>query len=224
LKFFLLGGGSGSRFQPWTLILNKCLIPVAGKPAARWIVEDIMCQGFSEIVLCINRKDEASFRYEFRDLGGIEFSVSEEPMGTVGEILLAKKMIDGTFALRYLDDLTEINYKALLDFHLKKQATATIAVTTKFRLPVGVINLDADGRIKEFVEKPLLQKYIWTAIAVLEPRAVAFFKLGEDIANHALPKMIQAGEPVYGYVNDEEWYDVGNVEQWRQADEHFRRR
>jgi len=223
MRFFLLGGGRGTRFQPLTLVMNKCLIPVAGKPAARWIVEDIMAQGFNDLVMCINRKDEQAFKYEFRDLTNIKYSISEEPLGTVGELLVAKNLIDDTFALRYLDDLTEINYKKLIDFHKKKHAVVTIAVTRKMRLPVGVVNLDDEGKITSFSEKPLLDKYVWTAIALLEPKAVAYFKFGEDIAAHALPKMLEVGEPVYAYINDEPWFDVGNIEHWKNADAYFRK-
>jgi NDP-sugar pyrophosphorylase family protein len=174
-------------------------------------------------VCCINKKDESAFRYELRDLN-VKFSVSEEPLGTVGELLVAKREIDDTFCLRYGDDLTEIDYKSLIDFHKKKQATATIAVTPQFRLPVGVVDIDNEGKIVKFSEKPILGKYIWTAIAVLEPRAVAYFKLGEDIATHALPKMIEAGEPVYAFINDKPWFDVGNIEGWRLSDAYYRQK
>lgn len=204
--------------------MNKCLFPVAGKPAIRWVIDDIMRQGFNDIVCCINRKDEEAFRYEFRDLQNIKFSVSEEPLGTVGELLVAKRLIDDTFCLRYADDLTEIDYKALIDFHRQKQATITIAVTSQFRLPVGVVDLDNNGKIFRFYEKPLLNKYVWAAIAVLEPRTVAYFKLGEDLAEHTLPKMIESGEPVYAFINDKPWFDVGNLEHWKLSNGYFRKR
>jgi len=196
---------------------------MAGKPCVRWIIEDAIKQGFKDIVLCINKKDEPSFRYELRDLD-VEFSVSEEPLGTVGEVLCARNLINDTFILRYGDDLTEIDYKSLVNLHKECGGTVTIAVTMGFRLPIGVIDLDDQGKVLRFMEKPLLGKPIWTAIAVLEPKAVAYFKLGEDIATDALPKMLDAGEPVYAYVINKPWFDVGNIEHWRLANEHYKRR
>lgn len=228
MKFFLLGGGSGSRFQPWTLIINKCLIPVAGKPAARWNIEDIRTQDpLSELVVCINKKDEEAFRYELRDVQNVAFSVSEEPLGTVGELLIAKKLIVGTTILKYLDDLTEIDYKKLIEFHHKKNAIATIAVTSQFQLPVGVVAVGfggpQNGLVVSFEEKPTLDKIIWIGVAALEPEAVAYFKFGEDIARDTIPRMINAGERVAAFVNDKPWYDVGNVDAWKKVDEIFRK-
>lgn len=195
---------------------------IAGKPAARWILEDILDQEFDDLVLCINKKDEEAYRYEFRDLPNLKFSISEEPLGTVGEVLVARRLIEDTFVLRYLDDLTQIDYKSLINFHKERGATVTIAATTQFRLPVGVVELDNQGKVVQFREKPLLGRPTWAAIAVLEPRAVAYFKLGEDIAGHALPKMLEAGEPVYAYAIKAPWYDVGNIESWRLANSHYR--
>lgn len=223
IRVFILAGGRGTRIFPFSALFPKCLLPVAGRPCVRWIIEDAIGQGFTDIVLCINKKDEPNFRYELRDLN-VKYSVSEEPLGTVGELLCARNLIDDTFILRYGDDLTEIDYRSLVNFHREKGATATIAVTTQFRLPVGVVELADDGRVQKFVEKPTLGKPSWAAIAVLEPKAVAYFKLGEDIAGHALPKMLEANEPVYAFLIDSPWYDVGNIEQWRLADKNFRGR
>lgn len=224
VRFFVLAGGSGTRFRPWTLIIPKCLIGVGGKPAVRWIIEDIMAQGFDDIVVCINKKDETYFRYELRDLSNLKFSVSEEPMGTSGEVLVARRFIGGPFVLRYGDDLTELDYRALINFHKEKKAIVTIAVTTKFRLPVGVMELDEDRRVLKFKEKPYLDKFVWAAVAVLDPKAIAYFKNGEDIATHALPKMIEAGEPVYAFVIHSPWFDVGSVEGWTASDQYFRKK
>jgi len=222
VRFFVLAGGLGTRFHPWTLIVPKCLIGVAGKPAVRWIIEDIMAQGFNDIVVCINKKDEKYFQYELRDLPNLKFNVSEEPMGTSGEVLVARRLIEDSFVLRYGDDLTELDYKALINFHKEKKAIATIAVTTKFRLPVGVMELDEDSRVLKFDEKPYLDKFVWAAVAVLDPKAIAYFRLGEDIATQALPKMIEAGEPVYAFVIDSPWFDVGSVDGWAASDQYFR--
>lgn len=221
MKFFVLAGGKGTRMAPYSDVIPKCLIPVAGKPCVRWVIEDIIDQGFNDIILCINKEYEPNYRHEFRDIA-VKFSVSEEPLGTVGEILCAKKLIDGAFVLRYGDDLTEIDYRALIDFHKKEKATTTLVLTTNVPLSVGVAKLDG-SRIVEMREKPPLGLPSWAAIAVLEPKVISYFKLGEDIAGDALPNMIEAGEKVCGFMIDSLWLDVGNVEHWRRADAYYRR-
>jgi NDP-sugar pyrophosphorylase family protein len=204
-------------------MISKCLVPIAGKPAARWIIEEILAQGHDDLVLCINRKDEAAYKHEFRDIP-VKYSITEAPLGTVGELLAARHLIEDTFVLRYLDDLTEVNYKQMLKFHIRKSALVTIAVTTRLRLPVGVIQHDRSGLIWGFEEKPLLNKPIWTAIAIMEPKALDYFEPGEDIGSNVLPRMIAADEPVYAFENDKEWYDVGNIENWKRADSEYQSR
>ena len=56
IRFIVLAGGKGERLFPFSSVIPKCLIPVAGKPCVRWIVEDAISQGFNDIVLCTNKK------------------------------------------------------------------------------------------------------------------------------------------------------------------------
>ncbi|GAI81807.1 unnamed protein product [marine sediment metagenome] len=181
-----------------------------------------MSQNQRDIVLCINKWAKPHFKHEFRDLLNIKFNVSQEPMGTVTEVLCAKEFIHETFGLHYGDDLTEINYEALIRLHREKNATMTIATTTQFALAVGVININSQGKVLQLREKPAFGKPTWIGIAVLEPRALTYFKPGEDIATHTIPKMLKAGEPVYAYKTESPWFDVGNIDQWRRADKYYR--
>lgn len=221
VRMFVLAGGNGERLFPFSSLIPKCLIPVAGKPCVRWVIDDAMKQGFTDIVMCINKKDESNFKYEFRDLN-LKYSVSEECLGTVAEVSCARGLIDGTFILRYGDDLTDVAYDQLLGFHRKKQGLVTLAVTTKLMLPVGIVEKDEDGQVRNFIEKPTLDRPSWVGIAVLEPRALSYFRPGEDIAMHALPRMLKAGESIYCFDTHSSWYDVGNIEHWRRADEYFK--
>jgi len=222
-RVFILAGGKGERFFPFSTLIPKCLIPVAGRPCARWIVEDCAEQGFADIVLCINKKDESNFRYEFRDFK-LKYSVSEKPTGTVDELFFAKNLIGGTFILRYGDDLTEIDYKRLLRFHREKGAVVTLGATRGLKLPVGILKIDATGRVTKFFEKPRLRRPSWIGIGVFEPKVVSYLRVGEDIASNTISRMLKAGEKVYSFITQGDWYDVGNVEHWRRADEYFRNR
>jgi len=222
MRMLVLAGGKGERFFPFSTLIPKCLVPVAGKPCLRWIVEEATQQGFTDIILCVNRKDESNFKYEFRDLK-LKYSVSEEPTGTVDELSFARGLIDGAFILRYGDDLTEIDYRELVKFHKEKEAAVTLAATTGFRLPVGILETDAIGRVAKFIEKPKLERPSWIGIGVFEPRVLNYLRAGEDIAADTISRMLGAGEKVYSFVVQNGWYDVGNIEHWRMADDYFRK-
>jgi mannose-1-phosphate guanylyltransferase/phosphomannomutase len=222
VRMFALAGGRGDRFFPFSTIIPKCLIPVAGKPCLRWIVEDAIQQEFTDVVLCVNRRDESNFKYEFRDLK-LKYSVSEEPTGTVDELSRARGLVDGTFILRYGDDLTEIDYGKLLQFHREKEAALTLGATAGFRLPVGILDTDSSGRVVKFTEKPRLERPSWIGIGVFEPGVMSYLRAGEDIAADTISRMLEAGERVYSFVVQNGWYDVGNIEHWRMADDYFRK-
>lgn len=223
MRWFILAGGLGSRLFPFSAVFPKCLIDVAGKPCARRIVERLMGQGFSDIVLCVNSPSENMFRHEFRDLPTIRFSVSKEPQGTISELLNARNLMGSeTFGLQYGDDLTEVDCRALLEFHRSRKAAVTMAVTTMYRLPIGVVEVDGDGRVSSFSEKPYLGTPSWTATALFEPEALRFFRAGEDMSLHALPRMIAEGMRVFAYRVDCPWFDVGDISAWARADQHYR--
>lgn len=228
---YILAGGQGTRFFPFTALIPKCLIPVAGKPCIRWIIEDAINQNcFSSIVVCVNKKDFLAFQHELRDLLSspndesardlyFTISVTDEPSGTVGELVNALQLGD-TFVLRYGDDLTEIDYKALLVLHKEKKAAVTLAVTSRYQLPVGIVKITKKGEVADFIEKPYYG-YAWMGIAVFDKRVFSYFG-GKDFAKDVFPKMLRHGEPLFGYVTESKWYDVGNIENWRKVDEYFR--
>ena len=159
IRFLVLAGGKGERLFPFSSLIPKCLVPVAGKPCVRWIIEDAIQQGFKDIVLCINKKDESNFKYEFRDLD-IKFSVSTQSKSTVDELINAdqKGFIDGPFILRYGDDLTEVHFRDIVNYHREKKAIATLPYTVELKLPVGILKIDENGVLLDFVEKPNLEK------------------------------------------------------------------
>jgi len=171
MKVFILAGGYGTRLFPFTELIPKCLLPIKGKPVVRYIIENLISQGFKDIVLCINKKFSELFLHEFRDLD-IEFSISEKPLGTAGEIFIAKKFIDDKFMVIYGDDLTFLDYSKLLEFHnVHKDAIASIVATSNVPLEFGVI-IEEDDKVKIFKEKPNLGLLIWTGTAIFEPEAL----------------------------------------------------
>jgi NDP-sugar pyrophosphorylase family protein len=222
IRVFVLAGGKGERLFPFSSVIPKCLIPVAGKPCVRWIVEDAIRQGFNDIVLCLNKKDESNFRYEFRDLD-VKFSVNCEPTGTVDEPLCAQGqgLITDTFILRYGDDLTELSFNDAVSFHKAKKAVATLLFTMGLQLPVGILKISKNGAVQGFIEKPKLEKPSWIGVAVFEPEVMKYFEPGEDIASNVIPRLLSAKERVYSFATQNHWYDVGNLEHWRRADEYF---
>lgn len=214
MKVFVLAGGKGERVFPYSTILPKPLFPVAGKPCVRWIVERLIKNGLNDIILCINKQWYKNFEYEFRDIS-IRMSITEEPCGTSGEVSCALPFWDGKpFMIIYGDDLTEIEYKNLMMFHSSKR-NGTLALTSNFNVEVGLVEMEGN-LIKSFKEKPRIGN-IWTGTAILEPEVTELCEEDKDFARDIFPQI-----KLQGYVTDSMWLDVGNIQHWKRANEHFR--
>ncbi|WP_242916098.1 sugar phosphate nucleotidyltransferase [Pontibacter liquoris] len=149
--------GMGKRMRPHTLTVPKPLIPIAGKPIVQRLVEDIakVCQEpIEEVAFIIGHFGEQVEQ----DLKSIAESVGakgsifyqEEALGTAHAILCAQESLTGKVVVAFADTL----FKA--DFHLDTNADGTIWVQrVEDPRPFGVIKLNEQNEITDFVEKPV---------------------------------------------------------------------
>ncbi|HEX7169192.1 MAG TPA: NDP-sugar synthase, partial [Rubrobacter sp.] len=148
----------------------------------------------------------------------------DELLGTAGGVKHLADRFDDTFVVVSGDALTDVNLTGLVEFHKERGALATIALrrvydTSEF----GVVEVDDEGNIQGFQEKPRPEEAISTlantGIYVLEPRALdyipedTFFDFAEDV----FPKLLENGELFAGYQEDFYWSDIGTLEAYRQA-------
>jgi len=150
--------------------------------------------------------------------------VYDEPKlkGTAGSILNAYRKgainRDDLLLIYYGDILTNTNLQEFLKYHKEKNATATLALASGFTVRVGVAELDRDGKIRSFEEKPKLEKPVSMAIVSLEGEALEDIAslMGDreemDLMGDVITRLVETGRGVYGYVTDAFWYDVGSTE------------
>ena len=157
MKIIVPMAGMGKRMRPHTLTVPKPLIPIAGKPIVQRLVEDIakVCgDDVEEVAFIIGRSFGAAVE---KSLVAIAESVGargtityqDEPLGTAHAILCAKESLSGPLVVAFADTL----FKA--DFQLDSSVAGTIWVQkVADPKPFGVVKLNGEGQITEFVEKP----------------------------------------------------------------------
>jgi glucose-1-phosphate thymidylyltransferase len=219
--------GLGKRMRPHTLTTPKPLIPIAGKPMVHRIVEDIANttnQQISEIAFVISKafgeeaeKNLIAVAEKFGATGKIFYQ--ESPLGTAHAILCAQECLKENIFIAFADTL----FKATFSIDTNKDA---IIWTQKVEDPsaFGVVRMNEEGIITEFVEKP---KEFVSDLAII---GVYYFKDGENLKHElqylldndvkvkgeyqltdAMENMKQKGVKFYtGQV--EEWLDCGNKE------------
>jgi mannose-1-phosphate guanylyltransferase/phosphomannomutase len=227
VKGVVMAGGEGTRLRPLTSNQPKPMVPVVGKPCMEHIVELLRRHGIEDVIVTVAFLPQAIRSY-FGDGEGlgvnIEYSVEESPLGTAGSVRLASGRLDETFVVISGDALTDVNLERVVEFHREKGAAVTIGLkSVENPLEFGIVVTDDDGRIERFLEKPswgqVFSDTINTGIYVLEPEVLRHVPTDRpyDFSKELFPLLLEMGRPLYGYVFDEYWQDIGNLEQFRQA-------
>lgn len=169
--------GRGSRLRPHTLTVPKPLVPVGGKPIVHRLVEDIAA-------VCSEKIDEIAFvvgdfgaevEAELIEVAaklGAKGSIhyQDKPLGTAHAVLCAKEKLVGPVVVAFADTL----FKA--DFKLDPQVDGILWVKQIDNPSAfGVVKLDQEDNIIDFVEKPE------TFVSDLAMIGVYYFKSGEEL-------------------------------------------
>jgi len=129
-----------------------------------------------------------------------------------------------TLVIYYADVLSTLDLSSMITFHRERKAVATLALSSNFTIRVGVAEVDQEGRVSRFVEKPRLDRLVGIGVLAIESSAlgelVDSWREGEqmDLMGDIVPRMIDRGERVFGYRTDDYWYDVGSTERYEKLD------
>ena len=222
-----MAGGEGTRLRPLTSNQPKPMVPIVGKPCMEHIVDLLREHGFDDVIVTLAFMPQAIRGY-FGDGEAygvsIRYSVEESPAGTAGSVKLAEEALDETFLVISGDALCDIDLGALVRFHKEKGALVTIGLkSVPNPLEFGIVVTDEEGRIERFLEKPswgqVFTDTINTGIYVLEAEVLRHIPADtpHDFSKELFPLLLEMGKPLYGYVCEDYWQDIGNLDQYRQA-------
>ena len=220
MRAVVLVGGFGTRLRPLTNDRPKQMLPIVGVPMIERVVATLGSHGVTEAVLSLGyRPDAFTDAYPDGICAGVllHYAVEPDPLDTAGAVRYAALSagIDDTFIVVNGDVLTDLDVTELWNFHKSHGAEGTIALT-----PVdepshyGVVPIDDDGRVIEFVEKPAPgtapTNWINAGTYVLEPSVLD--RIAADrrvsIERKTFPSMV-ADESLYALHSDAYWIDAG---------------
>ena len=222
-----MAGGEGTRLRPLTSNQPKPMVPIVGKPCMEHILELLREHGFEDVIVTVAFLPQAIRSYfgTGETLGlDIEYSVEESPLGTAGSVRLASGRLDDTFLVISGDALCDVDLTSLVQTHREKGAAVTIGLKSVDNpLEFGIVVTDEEGRVERFLEKPswgqVFSDTINTGIYVLEPEVLRHIPTDRpyDFSKELFPLLLEMGRPIYGHVCDGYWQDIGNLDQFRQA-------
>lgn len=220
VKGIIMAGGEGSRLRPLTCDLPKPMVPVMNKPVMAYSIELLRRHGIREIGATLQYKPEQIMDYfqDGSDYGvNLHYFIEETPLGTAGSVKNSGNFLDQPFVVISGDALTDIDLEKAIAFHKKKSSIATLILKrVDVPLEYGVVVTDESGAIVRFLEKPswgeVFSDTVNTGIYILEPEILDYFEAGRkfDFSQDLFPMLLKDGKPMYGYICDEYWCDIGN--------------
>jgi dTDP-glucose pyrophosphorylase len=209
----IMAGGMGTRLRPHTENCPKPMLSVAGKPMLEHIIERAKLEGFSHFVLAIHYLGHMVEGY-FADgerLGvRIDYLREQTPLGTAGALGLLNPRPEAAFVVTNGDVITDIRYGELLDFHVRHNAAATMAVRVhEWQHPFGVVQTQG-VEIIGFEEKPVARSHINAGVYALHPDALNLLSGDTHCDMPTLFERLQAeSKRTVAYPMHEPWLDVG---------------
>jgi mannose-1-phosphate guanylyltransferase / phosphomannomutase len=228
VKAVVMAGGEGTRLRPMTTSMPKPLLPVVNRPIMEHVLRLLKRHQLNETVVTVHFLGSMVRAYfgDGEDLGmDLTYATEEKPLGTAGSVKnAAAALSDDTFLVISGDALTDIDLTALVEHHKAAGALATVCLTrVPDPLEFGITILREDGHIERFLEKPtwgqVFSDTINTGIYVMEPEILDHVGESENIdwSSEVFPRLLDAGAPLYGYVADGYWEDVGTHRSYLKA-------
>lgn len=227
MKAVIMAGGEGTRLRPLTCNRPKPMVPVVNKPVMEHIIELLKKYGLVDVAVTLQYMPDLikDYFHDGADFGmNVKYYVEQTPLGTAGSVKNAEDFLDDTFIVISGDALTDIDLSKAIDFHFKKGSIATL-VLKKVDVPLeyGVVVTDSEGTITRFLEKPswgeVFSDTVNTGIYILSPKVLRYYNRNEmfDFAKDLFPILLKEKMPMFGYVTEDYWCDIGDLNAYIQA-------
>lgn len=225
MQAVILAGGKGTRLRPYTVPLPKPLVPVGEHPILEVLLRQLRHHGFGDVVISTGHLAELIEAY---CRGGrrwglkIRYVREETPLSTAGALKLVRGLAPHFLTLNG-DVLTTLDPRALLEFHRRQRAMATVSVCARrHTVDFGVLDLTRDGRVRGYAEKPSFTHFVSMGINALDRRALRFIRPGEALGMPDLIlRLVRAGQRVLAYRSRAQWLDIGRPDDYQAAQDLF---
>jgi len=221
MRAVILAGGKGTRLAPYTTVFPKPLVPIGDMPILEVVVRQLRRAGVGQITMAVGHLAEllmAFFGDGARFGVRIDYSREDEPLGTAGPLAQIGGLEDA-FLVMNGDVLTTLDYTALVAYHREHGAAATIAMHERsVKINLGVIEVNDDNRVVQYIEKPTHDYRVSMGIYVFEPSVLRYIERGVRLDFPELIwKLLADNEPVLGYPYDGYWLDIGRPDDYARA-------
>jgi mannose-1-phosphate guanylyltransferase/phosphomannomutase len=204
------------------------MVPILNRPIAEHIISLLKRNHVDEVIATLHYLPDVIRDY-FQD--GTEFGIQmtysveeDQPLGTAGCVKNIAELLDNTFLVISGDSITDFDLQDAIAFHKSHQSKATLILTrVPNPLEFGVVITDENYQIRRFLEKPssseIFSDTVNTGTYILEPEVLEYLPANQesDFSKDLFPQLLEEGEPMYGYIAEGYWCDVGHLDAYREA-------
>lgn len=222
----IMAGGEGSRLRPMTCTMPKPLVPLLNKPVIDYCIDLLKKHGITEItttLFYLGNMIEQHLGNGAEYGVNITHSFSKTPLGTAGSVKIAAPK-DKTILVISGDTLTDCDLGQAIRFHQENKSKATILLKqVGSPTEYGVALVDSGNRITRFIEKPqrneVFSNLANTGIYILEPEIIEMIPDNKefDFSCDLFPTLMKNGIDILGFETHDYWCDIGDLEQYLQA-------
>jgi len=248
LRVIIPVGGRATRLLPLSVETSKACLRLLNRPLVEFSLLSLASQGVRNIIFGVKGYTNYRNLYDYFESGygfsarynikprlHIKYQPNVADLGSADSTSINMEYYDlkNTVFVVQSDNIFEVNLKHLMDFHKEKNAALTIVLRKVDNVEgLGLADIDKDGRINKFVEKPSLNdapsNLANTGLYVVSPKVRKIFKEKDvqqiiktknrlDFGYDFIPYVIQSGHPVYGYNIKGSWFDVGTPKNYLDA-------
>ena len=225
MKIVIIAGGQGTRIASVNSEIPKAMIPVCGKPIIEHEVELCKRYGYTDFLFIIGHMGDQISRF-FGDGSkwdvSIEYYHETQPLGTAGALGYLKDKLTEDFFVLYGDTIVDFDMNAMLAYHQAKHADATLFLhPNDHPYDSDIVDLDTDGKVRRFYNKPhedgfISRNIVNAALFIFSPKILTQIEVGvkSHIEKNVMPRCLEAGMNLYGYVSFEYIKDMGTPERY----------
>ena len=225
MRAVILAGGEGSRLKPFTVVIPKPLVPIGEMPILELLIRQLKAQGFDWITLSVGYLStliEAycgdGSRWDVR----LDYVREVEPLGTAGFLGLLDDVTEDRLLVVNGDTLTDLDMGRMYREHDVGDGATICANRRSTTVEFGVLDVDASGRLRSYVEKPTVTYEVSMGVNVVSAWAIdAFVEPYVPLQMPELLRRIQAEGIVRVRTTDAYWLDMGRMTDLETAIEAF---
>lgn len=194
----ILCGGRGTRLQEHTQLLPKPLVEIGGRPIVWHVIQIYLAQGFRRFVLLTGYRRERIEQFvageRWPEGTQIECMATGEDTPTGGRVHQAMSELSGEeCCVTYADGVADINLDSLLAYHRSHGAAATMTVVRPV-LQFGVAELNGDGAVRGFAEKPRSEHWVNGGFFCFSGRALEVLTPDSVLEREPLERLAASGQ------------------------------